>query len=147
MARTLALRSWSFRGAGVGVGVGVGVGAGSIVRLGLPSVKINPLDLPVGDNRPDILTRRGLFLHTLIRVLLGHLPPPAERAALDRAILAVYRRAGITADPATHHRPAPLLRDLAGVLQADHDPAAAQLTAQLAPWVAGSFSDLFDGPT
>ena len=74
---------------------------GSIVRLGLPGVKINPLDLPVGDRRPDTLTRRALFLHTLISVLLGHQPPPAERAALDRAILAVYRAAGITADPAT----------------------------------------------
>lgn len=120
---------------------------GTIVRLGVTGVKINPLDLPVGDTRPDVLTRRGLFLHTLISVLLGQLPPPAERAALDRAILAVYREAGITADPATHHRPAPLLRDLAGILQADTDPAAAQLAARLAPWVAGSFSDLFDGPT
>ena len=27
------------------------------------------------------------------------------------------------------------------------DPAAAQLAARLAPWVDGSFSDLFDGPT
>ncbi|MEU5554263.1 DUF87 domain-containing protein [Micromonospora sp. NPDC047793] len=120
---------------------------GSAVRLGLPGVKINPLDLPLGDRRPDILTRRGLFLHTLISVLLGHQPPPAERAALDRAILAVYRSAGITADPATHHRPAPLLRDLAETLRADDDPAAATLAARLAPWVQGSFADLFNGPT
>ncbi|MBQ0977893.1 VirB4 family type IV secretion system protein [Micromonospora sp. M61] len=120
---------------------------GSIVRLGLPGVKINPLDLPVGDRRPDTLTRRALFLHTLISVLLGHQPPPAERAALDRAILAVYRAAGITADPATHHRPAPLLRDLAATLRADDDPAAATLAARLAPWVQGSFADLFDAPT
>ncbi|RFS40974.1 DUF87 domain-containing protein [Micromonospora craniellae] len=120
---------------------------GSAVRLGLPGVKINPLDLPAGDRRPDVLTRRGLFLHTLISVLLGHQPPPAERAALDRAILAVYRSAGITADPATHHRPAPLLRDLAETLRADDDPAAATLAARLAPWVQGSFADLFNGPT
>lgn len=120
---------------------------GSIVRLGLPGVKINPLDLPVGDRRPDVLTRRGLFLHTLISVLLGHQPQPGERAALDRAILAVYRAAGITADPATHHRPAPLLRDLAETLRGDPDPAAATLAARLAPWVSGSFADLFDGPT
>ncbi|WP_043541665.1 VirB4 family type IV secretion system protein [Salinispora pacifica] len=120
---------------------------GSVVRLGLPGVKINPLDLPAGDRRPDVLTRRGLFLHTLISILLGHQPPPAERAALDRAILAVYRAAGITADPATHHRPAPLLRDLAEMLRADDDPAAATLAARLAPWVQGSFADLFDGPT
>ncbi|MEU4591400.1 ATP-binding protein [Micromonospora aurantiaca] len=120
---------------------------GTIVRLGAPGVKINPLDPPIGDNRPDVLTRRGLFLHTLISVLLGQVPPPAERAALDRAILQVYRQAGITADPATHHRPAPLLKDLAATLRADDNPAAHELAARLAPWVAGSFSDLFDAPT
>ncbi|MET7968779.1 DUF87 domain-containing protein [Micromonospora sp. NPDC005305] len=120
---------------------------GTAVRLGAAGVKINPLDLPAGDTRPDILTRRGLFLHTLTAVLLGQQPPPAERAALDRAILATYRQAGITADPATHHRPAPLLADLAATLRTDDDPAAGQLAARLAPWVDGSFSDLFDGPT
>jgi type IV secretory pathway VirB4 component len=120
---------------------------GAVVRLGLAGVRVNPLDLPVGDTRPDVLTRRGLFLHTLIAVLLGHQPPPVERAALDRAILAVYRQAGITADPATQHRPAPLLRDLTATLHNDGDDAARQLAARLAPWVDGSFKDLFDGPT
>ncbi|WP_433345518.1 helicase HerA domain-containing protein [Micromonospora sp. CA-111912] len=120
---------------------------GTVVRLGLAGVKVNPLDLPTSDTRPDVLTRRGLFLHTLIAVLLGQQPPPTERAALDRAILTAYRQAGITADPATHHRPAPLLRDLADCLHADDDPAARQLAARLAPWVHGSFSHLFDGPT
>ncbi len=120
---------------------------GSIIRLGHPGVKVNPLDLPAGDTRPDVLTRRGLFLHTLVAVLLGHQPPPHERAALDRAILAVYRTAGITADPATHHRAAPLLGDLTGCLRADTDTAAGQLAARLTPWVDGSFSDLFNGPS
>ncbi|MEV5694747.1 VirB4 family type IV secretion system protein [Micromonospora globbae] len=120
---------------------------GTVVRLGAAGVKINPLDLPTGDQRPDVLTRRGLFLHTLIAVLLGQQPPPAERAALDRAILAAYRQAGITPDPSTHHRPAPLLRDLDACLHADNDPAARQLAARLAPWVHGSFSHLFDGST
>ncbi|MFI7307178.1 VirB4 family type IV secretion system protein [Micromonospora aurantiaca] len=120
---------------------------GTIVRLGAPGVKINPLDLPAGDGRPDVLTRRGLFLHTLISVLVGQVLPPAERAALDRAILQVYRQAGITADPATHHRPAPLLKDLAATLRADDNRAAHELAARLAPWVAGSFSDLFCSPT
>jgi type IV secretory pathway VirB4 component len=120
---------------------------GTVVRLGAPGVRINPLDLPAGDGRPDVLTRRGLFLHTFVGVLLGQALPPAERAALDRAILAAYRHAGITADPRTHHRPAPLLRDLAHELAADPVPAAAELAARLAPWVDGSFKDLFDGPT
>ncbi|GIM90134.1 hypothetical protein Ato02nite_019270 [Paractinoplanes toevensis] len=120
---------------------------GTVVRLGAPGVKINPFDLPAGDRRPDVLTRRGMFLHTVIAVLIGQQPPPGERAALDRAVLAVYRAAGITADPATHDRSAPLLRDLATALEADADPAAKHLAARLAPWVHGSFSELFDGPT
>ncbi|MFY1700187.1 VirB4 family type IV secretion system protein [Micromonospora sp. WMMA1923] len=120
---------------------------GTIMRLGAAGVRINPLDLPTTDPRPDTLTRRGLFLHTLVSVLAGELPPPAERAALDRAILAVYRAAGITADPRTHRRPAPLLRDLTATLTADADPAAGHLAARLAPWTHGSFKDLFDGPS
>jgi hypothetical protein len=123
---------------------------GTVVQLGAPGVHLNPLDLPIGDTRPDALTRRALFLHTLVGVLLAHELPPAERAALDRAITATYTRAGITADPATWTRPAPLLRDLSTTLSADTtstDGAAATLAARLSPWSTGSFRDLFDGPT
>lgn len=119
---------------------------GTVVQLGQPGVRLNPLDLPA-DNRPDTLTRRGLYLHTLISVMLGASPPPAERAALDRAITATYNRAGINGDPTTWTKPAPLLRDLAEVLAADADPAATQLAARLAPWTVGNFASLFDGPT
>ncbi|MFY1623617.1 VirB4 family type IV secretion system protein [Micromonospora sp. WMMD735] len=119
---------------------------GTVVALGRPGVRLNPLDLP-DDTRPDTLTRRGLYLHTVIAVLLGTPPPPAERAALDRAITATYHRAGITSDPATWTRPAPLLRDLADTLTADSDPAARQLATRLAPWTVGNFASLFDGPT
>jgi type IV secretory pathway VirB4 component len=120
---------------------------GTVVRLGQPGVRLNPLDLPTGDTRPDTLTRRGLFLHTLVTVMVGTTPAPEERAALDRAIVACYRTAGITTDPATWTRPAPLLRDLAAALGADQDSAAGTLAARLAPWVEGSFADLFAGPT
>jgi len=120
---------------------------GTTLQLGAPGVRLNPLDVPPADRRPDALTRRALFLHTLVSVLLGETPPPAERAALDRGIIACYAAAGITNDPATWTTPAPLLRDLAATLAADLDPAAATLAARLAPWVSGSFKDLFDGPT
>ena len=40
-----------------------------------------------------------------------------------------------------------LLRDLTATLQTDGDDAARQLAARLAPWVDGSFKDLFNGPT
>jgi type IV secretory pathway VirB4 component len=128
---------------------------GTVVQLGAPGVRLNPLYLPVADRRPDALTRRALFLHTVIAVLAGTTGGTArnatlraeETAALDAAIIDTYHRAGITADPATWDTPAPLLRDLAATLQASPDPAAARLAARLAPWVTGSFKDLFDGPS
>lgn len=130
---------------------------GTVVQLGAPGVRLNPLDIPAGDRRPDALTRRALFLHTVIAVLVGTAAGgrsaadagmrPEETASLDRAIIDTYHQAGITADPATWDSPAPLLRDLASTLQAAGDPAAKRLAARLAPWVTGSFKDLFDGPT
>jgi len=123
------------------------------VQLGAPGVRLNPFDLPPGDRRPDALTRRALFLHTVIAVLTGSGAggQPAltagDKAALDRAIIGCYQQAGITADPASWGRPAPLLRDLTAVLQGDGDPAARTVAARLAPWTTGSFKDLFDGPT
>jgi type IV secretory pathway VirB4 component len=119
---------------------------GTAVQLGAPGVRINPLDVPPGDHRPDALTRRALFLHTLIAVLLGEQPPPGERAALDKAITATYATAGISNDPATWTREAPLLRDLTATLTQAGE-AARQLALRLSPWVDGSFRDLFDGPT
>jgi type IV secretory pathway VirB4 component len=124
---------------------------GTVIQLGAPGVKLNPLDLPA-DPRPDMLNRRGLTLHTIISVMLGQAGQatgvgPSEKAALDRAITATYHQAGITNDPGTWDKPAPLLRDLSAALERDGDPAAAQLAARLAPWVTGAYSALFDAPT
>jgi len=124
-----------------------GAVGGTAIQLGAPGIRINPLDIPPGDRRPDALTRRALFLHTLVAVLLGEQPPPQERAALDKAITATYQQAGISNDPATWTRPAPLLRDLAATLHNSDQPGAQTLAARLSPWVEGSFKVLFDGPT
>ena len=96
---------------------------GTVVALGAPGVKLNPLDLPAGDHPP----RRADPPRPVPAHLHRRPARPATRtrpnaAALDRAILAAYRSAGITADPATHHRPAPLLADLARHSAADGDP-------------------------
>ncbi|MFF9897756.1 VirB4 family type IV secretion system protein [Streptomyces longispororuber] len=129
------------------------VGA-SYVRLGASNERLNPFDLPV-HTRPDgrrtapkdALVRRSLFLHTVIGVLLGEQLGPTVRAVLDRALVATYQRAGITADPRTWTRPAPLLRDLVGVLEDSADTDAMQLAVRLHPFVHGAFSELFAGPT
>ncbi|RZU76038.1 uncharacterized protein DUF87 [Micromonospora kangleipakensis] len=122
---------------------------GAVVRLGEHGVRVNPLDLPA-DDRPDTLTRRGLALHSVIAVMLGTgtgtALNAAEKAALDRAIIDTYRRAGITSDPATWQRPAPLLPDLAATLT-DGDEIARGVAARLAPWTHGSHSQMFTGPT
>ncbi len=122
---------------------------GAYVHLGAPGVRVNPFDLQPGpgSSEADALTRRALFVHTLIAVLLGAKPDPAATAALDRGIVAAYESVGITADPRSHARPAPLLSDLAAALDADSDPAAHMLAARLAPFVTGTHRGLFDGPT
>jgi type IV secretory pathway VirB4 component len=117
---------------------------GAHLALGAAGVRLNPLDL---GSEQDALTRRALFAHTLVSVLLGEQPSPAGRAALDRAIVAAYAARGITADPRTHARPAPVLADLTAALQGDGDPPALQLAARLEPFTAGTHRGLFDGPT
>jgi type IV secretory pathway VirB4 component len=125
-----------------------GAVGGSYISLGTPGVRLNPFDLPAVSSGTDALTRRALFLHTLISVLLGEPLDPAAKAALDRAIVATYATKGITADPRTWSRPAPLLADLATALRSDaEDPKAREVAARLAPFVSGTHRDLFDGPT
>jgi type IV secretory pathway VirB4 component len=124
---------------------------GTVIRPGAPGVRINPLDLPHGDGQA--LVNRALFLQTFISVLTtgdspaGGVPlPPGEAAALDVAVLAAYRGKGITSDPRTWRRPAPLLVDLAEALAAG-DEGGRRVAARLHPYIGGSFKGLFDGPT
>ncbi|MEU8132176.1 VirB4 family type IV secretion system protein [Streptodolium elevatio] len=127
---------------------------GAHVRLGAGDVRLNPFDLPIRtgpDGRRiasrDALVRRSLFLHTFLTVLIGEQPTPAERAALDAAITATYRGAGITNDPRTWHRPAPQLADLEAALFDGKKREATDLAARLHPYVHGAFADLFRGAT
>jgi type IV secretory pathway VirB4 component len=117
---------------------------GTIIRPGTPGVRINPLDIS-SDDGDDGLTSRALFVHTFLSVLLGDLSPD-ESAALDAAVLAAYRAKGITADPRTWRRPAPLLADLTEALRGQ-GPHGRALAGQLTPYVTGFHRGLFDGPT
>jgi type IV secretory pathway VirB4 component len=80
-------------------------------------------------------------------VLAGGPLDAAAAAVLDRAVIAAYAGRGITSDPRTHARPAPLLADLAAALNRDQDPAGPALAARLAPYVTGSHRGLFERPT
>ncbi|MEY9969262.1 type IV secretory pathway VirB4 component [Streptacidiphilus sp. MAP12-16] len=119
---------------------------GTLIRLGAPGVRLNPLDLdPEGG--ADELTRRALFTHTFLAVLLQTPFTPGEKALLDKAILAAYRHAGITCDPRSHTRPVPLLADLQSALVALEAPEAVLLADRLAPFTTGTHRQLFDAPT
>lgn len=123
---------------------------GTIIRPGAPGVRINPLDLSAGDG-DDALFRRTLFMQTFVAVLTAGdnaaaALAPEDVPVLDAAVLAAYRRKGITSDPRTWRRPAPLLADVARAL-AEIGDAGRPLAARLHPYVAGSFAGLFDGPT
>ncbi|MFL1431550.1 MULTISPECIES: VirB4 family type IV secretion system protein [unclassified Nocardiopsis] len=121
---------------------------GTVIRLGAPGVHLNPLDLAVDSSaRRDAVSRRALFLHTLLGVMLGGALSARQRAALDRAVVAAYRAAGITADKNTWSRPAPLLKDLVTTLAEDPEEHSQDLAVQLAPFVTGSYAELFSAPT
>ncbi|SEH02416.1 AAA-like domain-containing protein [Nonomuraea solani] len=125
---------------------------GTCLRLGAAGVRWNPFDLPASYGpHDDVLSRRAMFLQTLCATMLGGAPLTAQtRAVLDSAIIATYQAAGITREPATWSRPAPLLADLVATLtgsgQAADSPEA-ELAVQFAPYVTGSYRELFDGPT
>jgi type IV secretory pathway VirB4 component len=123
---------------------------GTVIRAGAPGVRINPLDLSAADG-DDALFRRTLFMQTFVAVLTAGdntaaALDPVDVPVLDAAVLAAYRAKGITTDPRTWRRPAPLLADVAKVL-AEIGDAGRTLAARLHPYVAGSFARLFDGPT
>ena len=121
---------------------------GAYIHLGAPGVHLNPFDLPDPSRaRPDALTRRALFAHTVIAVLTAADPSPAEKAALDKAIMAAYHRAGISSDRRTWTRPAPLLGDLAAALRADGTPPAITLADRLVPYTDGTHAAMFSAAT
>ncbi|MFE0178048.1 VirB4 family type IV secretion system protein [Streptomyces sp. NPDC059002] len=121
---------------------------GTVIALGEEGVRLNPFDLPAATGPgEDLLTRRVLFLHTFLAVLLGSELAAGDKALLDRAILTTYTHAGITSDPRTWQRTPPTLADLAAVLARDGGEAAASLADRLAPFTTGSHAALFNGPS
>ncbi len=123
------------------------VGGAYLPLTGARAVALNALDLPevADEDEGRALDERILFLADLIELLVGGLDG-GELAVLDRSARAAYHTAGITSDPATHRRPAPLLADLVRALQ-DESETGRRLAERLSPYATGSHSSLFDRPT
>src|SRR4051794_39766483 len=117
------------------------VGGAHLPLAGPNAVALNPLDLDGTESLAD----RILFLAELCELLLGGLSGE-ELALLDRAAHSAYATAGLTSDPATHSRPAPLLPDLAHALRHE-GPLGISLAERLAPYTSGSHASLFARPT
>jgi type IV secretory pathway VirB4 component len=107
---------------------------------GPQAVALNPLDLS-GVEGGDPLAERIVFLTELCELLLGGLFGE-EVAVLDRAARSCYAAAGISADPISHTRPAPLLSDLCQALGTE-SLLGKSLAERLSPYATGSHSSLF----
>ncbi len=121
------------------------VGGAYLPLTGPEPVALNPLDLPTS-GAPRALDERILFLAELVELLLTGGLDGGELAVLDRGARAAYHGAGISTDPASHARPAPLLRDLVRCLH-DEGEVGRSLAERLSPYATGSHSSLFDRPT
>jgi type IV secretory pathway VirB4 component len=136
--------------------------AGQFIRLASTSAHhLNPFDLPpqtdatsdglAGLAGLDPLAEQVTAIIGLLNLMLperGGSLNPYERSVLDRAIYQAYAGVRITADPATHLRPPPILADLQVALEATHDDAAIALAARLRRYVRGSLAGgLFAGQT
>jgi type IV secretory pathway VirB4 component len=128
---------------------------GQYVRLASSSAHhLNPFDLPppaTSADGIDILAEQVTAVLGLLDVMLAE--PGAtlnayERATLDRAIYQAYAAQGITADPASHACPAPVLRDLQSALEDIATDVGVGLAARLRRYVSGSLAGgLFAGQT
>ena len=105
---------------------------GTVVQLGPPGVRVNPLDLPAGDRTPA--TGRPAPAGPCSCTpwsgccSASHPHRPSGPPWTGRSC-ATYATAGISNDPATWTRPAPLLRDLVAVLDAAAPDSAAPTAA------------------
>lgn len=110
--------------------------------------KLNPFELSgIYQKDEDELRFKILSMNGLIKIMLGGNITPEESAILDRAIILTYKEKGITPDPATQRRPAPLLSDLYKILQAMAEPQAHAMAGRLEKYVKGSAAGIFDQPS
>lgn len=121
---------------------------GSYLNLSLNSnQRINPFDLaPImeGQTGEEVLRSSVIMLHGLLKLMLGGITPE-EDAIIDRAVFETYALRDITADPASHKNPPPIMSDLQHVLE--NMSGAESLVRRLEKYTTGTFAGLFNQPT
>lgn len=121
---------------------------GSYLTLSLNSPqRINPFDIPPigeGETGEELLRSTIIVVHGLVALMVGGVTPE-EDSLLDRALYETYALKDITADPATHKNPPPLLTDLENVLA--NMSGTQGLVNRLQKYTQGTFAGLFTKPT
>jgi len=111
-------------------------------------VKINPFDISgVYEEGVNELGLKILSLHTLFKILFNHEISNSEEAVLDKALVATYKLKGITADPSTQGKEAPLMEDLYKMLLTMEEEEAHALAERMERYIKGSLAGIFDQRT
>jgi type IV secretory pathway VirB4 component len=106
-------------------------------------IKINPFDLSqLYEEGENELGLKILSLHGLLKLILGQLDAEHD-ALLDNALVETYQQKGITPDPASQKKEAPLMEDLYKVLLGMENPAARELALKLERFIKGSAAGIF----
>lgn len=117
---------------------------GEFIKFSLSSsYKINPFELTKDNPEPDELNNKILNLHSLMKVIMGE-ATPAQDALLDRTLVQTYEQKGITKDPATFSKEAPLLGDLYSNLERINTSEAIDLLSRVEKFVKGSAAGIFN---
>ena len=106
--------------------------------------KMNPFDLSgVSEEGEDELRMKLLALQGFFKVMFDGLTN-IEASIMDRALILTYREKGITFDPETQKRDAPLLEDLYKVLKGMAETEAHDLARRMEKYIIGSGAGVFN---
>ncbi len=112
--------------------------------------KINPFDLSLmlknDEDKENALNNKILSIHNLFKIMIGQMDP-LDESILDKAVMAAYKAKGISPDPETQTREAPLIEDLYKALIGMEEEKAKLLAARLEKYIKGSFAGVFNQKT
>lgn len=109
-------------------------------------VKINPFYINPDEKESSQFGMKILSLHSFLKIMLGEITPVQE-AVLDRALIAAYKKAGITQNPETFKNQPPTLNDLYEILLEAKDENSKDLAFRLEKYIKGGFAGLFNQQT